>query len=78
MKRVIKASLKIPKAQDTQQPSRDNLKCTFTLTEFLEIAKAIKNGESFECFFEPTLDECGDVTIGENPSLDEYYSQEEM
>ena len=71
MKRVIKASLQISTKEYLQQPSTDNLKCTFTLTEFLEIAKAIRNRESFECFFEPSLDDYGNVIIGENPSLHE-------
>ena len=78
MKRVIRASLETPNKQHTPKPPSEVLKCAFTLAEFVDFIKAIKNDESFECHFVPTLNDCGNVAIGENPALDEYYSQEQM
>lgn len=77
MKRVIKASLKTPNMQYPQQPSRDSFKCTFTIREFLDIAKAIRTGKGFECVFESTLDDYGEVIIGRTPSLDKANQYEE-
>ena len=72
MKRVIRASLKASNKQHIPKPPSEVLKCTFTLAEFVDFIKAIKNDESFECYFEPTLVDCGEVAIGENPSLEKY------
>lgn len=72
MKRVIRASLKASNKQHIPKPPSEVLKCTFTLAEFVDFIKAIKNDESFECYFEPTFVDCGEVTIGATPSLAEY------
>lgn len=69
MKRVIKASLKTSNTQHTQQSYRDSFKCTFTIREFLDIAKAIRTGKGFECTFVSTLDDFGEIIIGRTPAL---------
>ena len=71
MKRVIKASLTALDEKLAGDPRRDILKCTFTLGEFLQFVETIRNNENYECYFEPSFVDCGDVTIGANPSLEE-------
>ena len=76
MKRVIRASLTALDEQLAEDPRREILKCTFTLGEFLQFVETIRNNENYECYFEPSLVDCGEVTIGANPSLEEAHTYE--